>query len=144
MSAAEQQAQDTLLITPDFSEVKDRVEPGEYCVRIADSAVGKWDGKEGKKDTYWVNWTLETFNETETKNNGRKTFHRTPINGPGAFKLKEFYKAAMNGEECPVGGAGFDRSMLHTKELRIVVAQQKDNPQYTEVISVKPYVHIAS
>lgn len=133
MSTAEQM--DTQLVVPDFSEVKDAVEPGIYKTRIVDSKVGKWEGKEGKKDTYYVNWTLETFGEAEEKNNGRKIFHRTPINGLGAFRLQEFYKAAMNGEACPK--EGFDRTMLHSREVEVTVAPQKDQPQYTEVKAVK-------
>lgn len=124
---------DTSLITPDFSEVKDSVEAGTYSVRIVDSKVGTWTGKDGKKDTHFVNWTLETFNEAEEKNNGRKIFHRTPINGGGAFRLQEFYKAAM-GEDCPA--TGFDRAMLLSREIQIIVGPQKDQPQYNEVKTV--------
>lgn len=128
--------QDSQLVMPDFSDVKDSVEPGVYKVRITDSKIDKWAAKEaGKKDTYFVNWTMETFGEAEEKNNGRKVFHRTPVNGPGAFRLQEFYKAAMNGESCPT--TGFDKNMLHSRELEITIAPQKNDPQYNEVKSVK-------
>lgn len=136
MSEAQQGELDTALIVPDFSDVKDAVEPGEYTARIVDSKFDKWAGKDGKKDTYYVAWTLETFGEAEEKNNGRKIFHRTPVNGPGAFKLKEFYKAAMNGEECPTEG-GFDRTMLHGREVSLTIAPQKNQPEYNEVKLVK-------
>lgn len=142
MSAAEQAAesQDTGLVMPDFSDVKDRVEPGTYKVRIVDSSVGKWEAKEeGKKDTYYINWTLETFQEAEEKNNGRKIFHKTPINGGGAFRLQDLYLAAM-GEKCPTE-KGFDRVMLHGRELEVIVVDGKDKQGqptgYTEVKTVK-------
>ncbi len=133
---SEQQAQageDTTLIVPDFSEVQDRVGVGEYSVRVTGSKPGRWE-KDGKVTPY-IAWELQTFGEPEEKNNGRKVFHNTPITGKGAFRLKDFFKAAM-GEECPA--TGFDRTMLHGRELKITVGPQKDNPEYTEIKLVKP------
>lgn len=133
-----EQGQEQTLITPDFSETKDRVEAGVYKVRVVGSKVDQWAGKDGKPPTVYIGWTLETFGEVEEKNNGRKIFHNTPINGPGAFRLKDFYKAAM-GEEC---AGAFDREMLLSKEVEITVVDGKDKQGaltgYTEIKAVKP------
>lgn len=127
----------TTLVTPDFSGVQDRVAPGTYKVRIIEGKPDQWAGKDGKRPTSLVTWTLETFGEELTKNNGRRIFHRTPIEGPAAFKLQDFYRAAM-GEECP---GTFDRAMLYGRELEVTIAAQKDKPEYTEVKSVRPISH---
>lgn len=127
----------TTLIEPDFSGVQDRVGEGIYKVRVVDSKVDKWAGKDGKPDTRFVMWTMETFSESEDKNNGRRIFHRTPVEGPGAFRLQDFYRAAM-GEECT---NKFDRTMLHGRELEVTIAPQKDKPEYTEVKAVRPISH---
>lgn len=126
-------ATDTMFITPDFSAVQDTVGVGTYKVRVTDSKVDQWAGKDGKPPTTFINWIMETFDEADEKNNGRKIFHKTPINGGGAFRLRDFYKAAT-GEEC---AGQFDRGMLYGSELEITVVEQKNNPQYTEVKSVK-------
>lgn len=133
-----EQEQTATLITPDFSEVSDRVAPGIYKVRVVGAKADKWEGKDGKKDTHYINWTLEQFDADEEKNNGRKLFHKTPINGAGAFRLQEFYRAAM-GEECPAGG--FDREMLLGRELEVTVIDGKTKAGeltgYTEVKTCK-------
>lgn len=140
MSEAQQQG---MLIEPDFSEVKDSVEPGIYNGRIVDAKVDQWAGKEGKKATVYVKWTFETFNEADPKNNGRKISTNTPVNGPGAFRLKQLYKAAT-GEEC---AGQFDPTMLYGKELELTVVQQKDKngqeTEYTDVKTVKPISAVA-
>lgn len=123
------------LITPDFSEVQDSVEPGIYKTRIKEYKLDKWQGKDGKPDTNFINWTLETFGEEESKNNGRKIFHRTPVHGKGAFRLRDFYKAVVG--EALVAGQPFDPSMLVSREVEVTVVQQKDNPEYTDIKTVK-------
>lgn len=125
------------LVTPDFSGVQDRVGEGNYFARIVDSKVDQWAGKDGKPPTTYINWTLETFNEAEDKNNGRKIFHRTPIEGGGAFRLQDFYMAAM-GEAC---AGSFDRTMLHGREIEVTIAPQKSDPQYNEVKAVRAMKH---
>lgn len=127
------QGEQPTLVTPDFSTAQDAVEPGIYSVRIVDSKFETWKGKDGKKDTTVVAWTMETFNESEPKNNGRKIFYRTPIEGSMANRLKSFFKAAMHED---IAGA-FDRTMLHGRELEVTIGQQKNDPQYTEVKAVK-------
>lgn len=121
------------LITPDFSEVQDRVGPGIYKVRIVSATPGEWAGRDGKKPTKYINWRMETFGESEDKNNGRSIFHRTALSGAGAFRIQEFYRAAM-GEDL---GGSFDYTMLYGRELEVTVAEQKNDPQYTEVKSVR-------
>lgn len=128
---------DTTLVTPDFGSVQDRVGEGMYKVRIVDSKFDKWTGKEGKPDTRYVMWTLETFGEAEDKNNGRRIFHSTAVEGPGAFRLQDFYRAAM-GEEC---AGKFDRTMLHGREVEVTIGTQKNKPEYTEVKAVRPISH---
>lgn len=121
------------LIVPDFTDVKDAVEPGVYKARIVSHKVDQWAGKEGKKDTPYIQWVMETFEEAEEKNNGRKIFHNTPIAGPGAFRLQQFFKGAM-GEELR---GEFDPTMLYGKQVELTIAPQKDKPEYTEVKAVK-------
>lgn len=120
------------LITPDFSEVKDNVGPGTYSVRVTDCAL-----KEYSTGTKYLNWKLETFDEADSKNNGRTIFHKTPIAGKAAFLLQDFYKAAMKQE---LEGS-FDPNMLMGKEVSITVVDGKDregNPTgYTETKAVK-------
>lgn len=132
-----QETTDTMFVKPDFSQVQDTVGEGIYKVRITDSKVDQWAGKDGKPNTTFIAWTMETFDEAEEKNNGRKIFHRTPIEGPGAFRLQDFYRAAM-GEPC---SGGFDRTMLHGRELEVTYGPQKSNPQYNEVKAVRPLTH---
>lgn len=125
------------LVTPNFDQVQDRVGEGIYKARVVDSKVDQWQGKDGKKPTTFINWTMETFGEDVDKNNGRRIFHRTPIEGAGAFRLQDFYRAAM-GEDL---GGPFDRTMLHGRELEVTIGLQKDKSEYTEVKSVRPISH---
>lgn len=129
--------QEQFLVTPNFDQVQDQVGEGIYKTRIIDAKTGQWEGKDGKPPTTYINWTLETFAETEEKNNGRRIFHRTPIEGPGAFRLQAFYKAAMR-EEC---SGAFDPAMLFGKEVEVTYAPQKNNPEYMEVKAVKAISH---
>lgn len=128
------------LITPDFSDVKDNVGPGTYKVRIVDAKVDSWQGKDGKPDTTYVNWSLETFEEAESKNNGRRLFHKTPVNGGGAFRLQQFYKAAMKKDLA----GGFDTEEMLGKELEVTVVDGMDkmgNPTgYTDIKTVRPVI----
>lgn len=127
----------TTLVMPNFDNVQDRVGEGIYKARIIDSKVDTWTGKDGKPNTTYIGWALETFNETEEKNNGRRIFHNTPIEGPGAFKLQDFYRAAT-GMECT---GSFDRTILYGTEVELTIGPQKNRPEYTEVKAVKPINH---
>ena len=119
------------LITPDFTEVQDNVTPGTYRVRIADATTGVWEAKDDRPATHFVNWRLETFGESEPKNNGRSIFVRTALTGKGAFRLRDLYSAAMAQE---LNGA-FDTDMLMGKELEVTV--QQNQAGYTDVKTFK-------
>lgn len=125
------------LVVPNFKDVKDRVDTGVYKTRIIDSKVDQWAGRDGKAPTTYIMWTLETFNEDDEKNNGRRIFHNTPIEGPGAFKLQDFYRAAT-GMDCD---GSFDRTALHGQEIEVTIAPQKNKPEFNEVKAVKPISH---
>ena len=127
----------TTLIVPDFTETRDPVAPGAYKVRVVASEVGTWAGKDGKPATTYVKWTLETFSEVEAKNNGRRIYHTTPTNGSFAFRLKDFFKAAMH-EECT---GAFDTTQLYGKELEVTYGPQSNKPEYNEVKSTKAISH---
>lgn len=126
----------TGLVTPDFSEVADQVTAGTYKARITGAKFGEWNTDRGT--TKFVNWEMETFGEAEEKNNGRRIFHKTPINGKGAFRLQQFYKAAMKSD---LAGA-FDTEMLLGKELQVTVVDGTDKEGnatgYTDIKAVKP------
>lgn len=117
------------LIKPDFSEVQDNVTPGTYKVRVK-----KGDVKEWPNGGTYVNWELETFGETEQKNNGRRVFAKTATEGKGAFMLQSFYRAAT-GKTLE---GSFDTEQLVGKELAIEVVdginrQTQEPTGYTEV-----------
>lgn len=120
------------LIEPNFSEVADVIVPGTYQVRIVGAENGTW-----KSGTKHIAWELETMNETDSKNNGRRIWHRTPTEGKGAFRLQQFYRA-VTGETLT---GSFDTEQLLGKEVHVTVADGKDkegNPTgYTEVVAVK-------
>lgn len=120
------------LVEPNFSEVADAIVPGDYQVRVVDAAPGTW-----KTGTKHIAWTLETMNETEAKNNGRRMVHRTPTEGKGAFRLQQFYRAAT-GE---VLKGNFDTEQLLGKELLVTVKDSLDKEGnqtgYTEVAAVR-------
>lgn len=129
----------TTLITPNFDAVQDTVSEGIYKVRIVDGKLDKWEGKDGKPSTRYINWRMETFGESEDKNNGRSIFHRTPIEGGGAFRFKDFVRAAL-GEE-PASGKPFDYTILYGREVEVTYGPQKSSPQYMEVKSVRSIQH---
>lgn len=133
MSAKQTTGIEGTLITPNFEAVQDTVGEGVYKARIVDAKTGEWAGKDGKPATRYINWRMETFDEAEDKNNGRSIFHRTPIEGGGAFRLKDFYRAAM-GEE--LSGA-FDYTMLYGKEIEVSYGPQANRPEYNEVKAVR-------
>lgn len=112
----------TELVKPDFSEAKDSVTAGTYKVRVCGHKRGEWNNDRGT--TPWINWELQTFGETEEKNNGRRIFFKTPISGGGIFKFENFYKAAM---KTPFPrGSDFDPEMIHGKDLQVTVVETTD------------------
>lgn len=116
-------------IKPDLSEVQAPITPGEYKVRVVGSEVGEWTGKDGKPNTPYINWTLETIGGEKPADNGRKIWHRTPVAGKGAFKFANFYKATTG--QTYERGQGFDTEMLMGRELAVIVDITAEG--YTEI-----------
>lgn len=122
-----------MLVKPDFTDVKDDVTPGTYKVRVKQGKEGTWPSG----GTY-INWELETYGEANTKNNGRRLFHKTPLSGPGVFQLQRFYKAATGA----VLQGPFDTDALSGKSLEVEVVasvnRQTGEPTgYIEVAKVR-------
>jgi len=121
-----------MLITPDFSEIKEDVTAGTYKVMVKKGEVKEWPN-----GGQYVNWELETFGEAEPKNNGRRIFHKTSVSGKGAFMLQQFYRAAVG---AALSGA-FDTEQLVGKQLAVTVVDGIRNGEptgYTEVKRVAP------
>jgi hypothetical protein len=119
------------LITPSFDEVQDTVVPGTYKCMIK-----KGELKEYATGTKYVNWELETFGEADPKNNGRRIYHTTPIEGKGAFLLQQTYLAAIG--QALTGG--FDTEQLVGKQVGVeVIDDVRDGEPtgYTKVKRVK-------
>lgn len=121
------------LVKPDFSEVQDAVAPGTYkCI------VKKGEVKEWPNGGQYINWEMETYGETDPKNNGRRIFHKTSLSGKGAFVLQQFYMAAVG---TALTGQ-FDTEQLVGKQVGVEVIdgvnRQTGEPTgYTEVKRVK-------
>lgn len=122
------------LVTPDFTDTQDTLGEGQYQFRIIDSEVGTWAGKEGKPDTQFIKWTLETFGEDDPKNNGRRFWDRTAVTGRGAFTFKNLYKAAVGHD---FEGGDFDPSDIHGNEVGAVIAKDKN-----DYMNVKTYMKL--
>lgn len=102
------------LVTPDYTDAQDQIEPGEYFTRIT-----KCEQKTSQKGSQYLNWTLETFNEDDSKNNGRMVWYTTMLEGRGAGMLKQFIKT-ITGEEP---GAKFDTDEMIGKEMKAVLME---------------------
>ena len=100
------------LLTPNFDECQESVSPGTYKVRVKNSEV-----KTSQGGSTYVRWTLETFGSDEQKNNGRYIFTNTMITGPGAFTLRDLYRAAVG--QALTGQ--FDTEQLVGKEIAVDV-----------------------
>lgn len=122
------------LVTPDFSDVQDEVQPGVYKCTVKKAELKDWPN--GGK---YVNWQLETYGEAESKNNGRAVFHKTSTSGRAAFQLQNFYRAATG---QPLTGA-FDTEQLLGKRVEVEVVagmnRQTGEPTgYNEIKAVRP------
>lgn len=122
------------LVKPDFSEIAEEIQPGTYKVRVRKGEVKEWPS-----GGVYVNWELETFGESESKNNGRRLFYKTNADGKGAFVLQKFYRAATG---AALTGS-FDTEQLVGKELAVEVVEGTNRTTgektgYTEVKHVKP------
>lgn len=117
------------LITPNFDDVQDAVAPGTYKVRIK-----KGDVKEWPNGGTYINWDLETYGESESKNNGRHIFVKTNTSGKGVFMLQQLYRAAV-GQTL---AGSFDTEQLVGKEIAVEVVdgvnrQTGEATGYTDV-----------
>lgn len=128
-----------MLVKPNFDEVPEEVVPGDYQCVVKKGEVKSWG--EGKGN--YINWELETFNELDPKNNGRRVFYKTSVSGKGAFTLQRLYKAATGN---PLTG-NFDTEEVVGKKLLVSVVDgyrtdamtgEQVPTGYTEVKSVKP------
>lgn len=108
------------LIHPDFSEVKSDspVPAGTYSARVKECEL-----KESKAGTAYLYWKIELFGSPEINN--RIVFTATPIRGPGAFRLQQFYRATMHQEIN--SKIGFDTDSLLGKELSVTLSERKDS-----------------
>ena len=125
-----------MLLSPDFSEIKDEVSPGTYKCMIRSGTVKEWP-----RGGMYVNWEMETYGESDSKNNGRRLFHKTPLSGGGAFKLQQFYKAAT-GQALDPSKPQFDTEQLNGAKVEITLVDGTDKEGkltgYTDVKSVRP------
>lgn len=115
-----------MLVTPDFSEIKEEVTPGTYK-----GIIKKGDVKEWPNGGQYVNWEIETFGETEAKNNGRRIFVKTSTSGKGAFVLQRLYRAAVG--QALTGK--FDTEQLIGKQVELEMAERNG---YIEMKTVRP------
>lgn len=125
-----------MLISPDLSEVTEPITPGTYKCHVVGAEV-----KESKAGNQYINWTLETFDEAQPKNNGRRVYHMTPFKGPGAFRLTEFYTAVTRqtlSKEKPQ----FDTEQLIGGKIEVTlvggVDQNGEPRRFPEVKTVRP------
>lgn len=121
------------LVKPDFSEIQDQISPGTYKVRVK-----KGDVKEWPSGGTYINWELETFGESEPKNNGRRIFYKTSTSGKAAFMLQQFYRAAAGSALT----GSFDTEQLVGKEIAVEVVDGINRTTgeptgYTDVKRVK-------
>lgn len=107
-----------MLVTPNFSDVQDKVEPGEYSVRVVSVDLGEWPAKADRGPIKHLQLRMETFGEDMEKNNGRSIFDRVALEGGGAFRLQDLASAV----DMDVA-QGFDTEDLIGKELRVVVTE---------------------
>lgn len=116
-----------LLVTPDFSESQDDIQPGEYAVQITGV-----EQKTSKAGSPYLRWELSTIGESNPKNNGRKIWHTTMLSGKGAGMLKRLYQVATL-NEMPQGA--FDTEQLLGRQFKAVVAQGDSG--FTEIKTIK-------
>lgn len=124
-----------MLITPNFDDVQDAIQPGTYKVMIK-----KGDVKEWPNGGQYVNWELETTGETEAKNNGRRIFAKTSTGGKGAFMLQQIYRAAVG---TSLTGQ-FDTEQLVGKTIVVEVVDGVRNGEPTGYTEVKRFKSVNS
>lgn len=120
-----------MLVRPDFSEIQEEITAGTYK-----GVIKKGDVKEWPNGGQYVNWEIETYGEADSKNNGRRIFHKTSTSGKGAFMLQKLYRAATG--QALTGQ--FDTEQLVGKNVEVQVIDGVRNGEptgYTEVKNVK-------
>ncbi len=122
------------LITPNLDEIQEAIEAGEYKVRVTKVETDVWAANEKRGELPYLKVTLDTFDEEEPKNNGRKIFYNMPIAGKGAFLVSNFY-AAATGEKISKDAPSFDTEQIMGCELTMIV--DINDAGYTEVKSVR-------
>ena len=122
------------LITPDISEVVE-VKPGHYPARIVGSDVKQTKDGSG----VYVAWNLEIFgSEEEPALNGKRLpILNTMTAGPGAFGIKDLFKAVTGEEMTP--GTQLHTENFHGREVYVTVRAQKDDPERMQVSKVRRY-----
>jgi hypothetical protein len=125
-----------MLVKPSFDDIQDDVGPGTYKGRIKAAKLGEW-----QTGTPYINWEIETYGESDAKNNGRRIFHKTATSGKGAFQLQKLYRAATG----QVLKGDFDTDQLLGKEVEVELVdginRQTGSPSgYVEVKSVRSVV----
>lgn len=118
------------LIKPDFTEVPEQIGPGTYKGQVRTAAIKEWPSG----DSY-IEWVLETVQESNPKNNGRRIFHRTSTSGKGAFQLQKFYKAATG--QALTGQFDTDQLIGKIVELTIEDGMDKKTGVPTGYTNVK-------
>lgn len=116
-----------MLVEPNYSEISDEIVPGDYNVRIVMASPGEYS-----TGTKYIKWTLETYDEMEQRNAGRKIWHQTIIEGKGAFMLRNFLKAVTGSETT---GGSFDTEEFLGKELTVTTGLNEKG--YVEVKAVR-------
>lgn len=120
-----------MLVKPSFDEVQDEVVPGTYR-----GVIKKGDLKEWPSGGQYINWEIETYGEAESKNNGRRIFHKTATSGKGAFMLQKFYRAATG--QALTGQFDTEQLVGKNVEIQIVDGVRDGQPTgYTEVKAVR-------
>ena len=119
------------LVIPDFTDIADAVTPGSYrCI------VKKGEVKEWPNGGAYINWELETVGETDPKNNGRRIFHKTSLQGKGAFMVQQIYQAAVG--QALTGKFDTEQLVGKTVVVDLVDGVRDGQPTgYTEVKRVK-------
>lgn len=117
-----------MLVKPDFSEVAEAVTPGVYKTVIKRGEVKEWPNGGA-----YVNWELETVGESDPKNNGRRIYHKTSVQGKGAFMLQQIYQAAVG--QALTGS--FDTEQLVGKTVVVELVDGVRNGEPTGYVEVK-------
>lgn len=120
------------LITPNLDEVQEAIEAGVYKVQVTKVETGVWNTQKG--DLPYLKVHLDTFEEVNPKNNGRKIFYSMPLAGKGAFLVANFYRACT-GESINKENPSFDTEQIMGRQLEVTV--DINSAGYTEVKTVK-------